>query len=82
MNIEKINSIFKSQKDLVAASGVTQQAVSKWFVGKTKPGIRVAKRIIEKSEGKLTMMDLRPDIFEVVGNEPDTSSNTTEADAA
>lgn len=81
MNIEKINSVYKSQKDLQAAAEVTQQAVSKWFVGKTKPGIRVAKRIIKKSEGKLTMMDLRPDIFEVVCDETGTETKD-QSDAA
>jgi len=61
--VEKAIDIFKTQKALAKAVGVTQGMVSFWLLGKTDVAWDKAIKIEEVTDGKVTRSDLRPDIF-------------------
>lgn len=53
---------FEGQQGLAAATGYTQQAVSKWL-STGKVSAEAAKKIEKATGGAVKAADLRPDIF-------------------
>lgn len=51
-----------SQAALAKACGVTQQAVQQWSASGSVPPHRV-RAVVLACDGKITLSDLRPDIF-------------------
>jgi DNA-binding transcriptional regulator YdaS (Cro superfamily) len=54
---------FKTQRSLAFQLNVTPQAVNQWFREKRIP-LKRAVEIEKLTEGRLSMRDIRPDIFE------------------
>ena len=59
-----------SQSDLARRLGVTQPLISNWVTGKTRISAERCIEIERATDGAVTRMDLRPDLF---GNLPKSS---------
>lgn len=76
----RVIQLFGSQKRLAEVVGVTEQAVSKW----KKTGVIPAERcrsIVDASNGRVSFIELRPDLFGAVPKNPPMSVERSLASA-
>lgn len=59
----KAVGVFGCQSKLAEAIGVTQQSISNWINGKSKPTVKAARAIEYVTNKMVTKEDLRPDIY-------------------
>ncbi len=62
--IRKAIAVFGGQKELAAAAGITQQAISGLLRGRNRAEPQTAIAIDKATGGAVSREDLRPDIFE------------------
>ncbi len=62
-NIEKAIKFFGTQDEMAKACGVSQAAVHKWAVGKSKPSALSAKKIERATSGCVAAAELCPEVF-------------------
>lgn len=60
--IETAISIAGSQKKLGAACGVSQGAVSKWLLNRSRVSPEVVNRLVIATDGKIKAYEIRPDL--------------------
>lgn len=67
---EKIRAYLKenqlTQKQLAELAGVKPQVISNICNGLRIPGEDVGRRIVEATNGKITYLDLRPDLADII----------------
>ncbi len=61
--LRRLRRIYKTNQGIADVGGVTQQAVSLWMSGKRRPGGDSCIRIERATKGKVSVRDLRPDLF-------------------
>lgn len=64
-SIKEILKSVGSQRRIAEYLGVSQQAVSYWIRRNYPIPARHLKKLIQLSEGRLKLSDLRPDLFDV-----------------
>ncbi len=62
-HIERAVAIVGSQAELARACGVTDQAVSKWRAGTSRPGLEACRAIEQATDMAVRRQDLRPEWF-------------------
>jgi DNA-binding transcriptional regulator YdaS (Cro superfamily) len=60
---EKLNNVFESQSALARILGVEPMTVSQWKARRRIPAER-CRAIVLASEGKITLAELRPDLYD------------------
>lgn len=61
--IKRAIEIAGGQSALAIRCGVTQPAVHKWATGKSRPDAITAQKIEAATNGEVSRIDLRPDIY-------------------
>ena len=62
-HIERAVDIVGSAASLARACGVSEQAVSQWRAGLTRPGLEACRAIEQATEMRVRREDLRPEWF-------------------
>jgi DNA-binding transcriptional regulator YdaS (Cro superfamily) len=61
--IQKAVEVLGGRRELCAASGISEQAVSFWLAGSRQISAEYAIRVEEATGGRVTRSELRPDLF-------------------